>query len=661
VERASRLLVLVSTAAAFLSYLWLLDWIEGLQIAGLVLAVCGAVIARADFDIAVGALAGLAFLTPALVPQLLGTQDFHGLMLWLAPATGVLLARADWRAWSVPAAWAWPLATWALIVAATWPIIVTRELDLSMIAATTLDTPNGIAAPAPRLTAGWVAHSVLSQLLGLLWFDLLWRQYGRARLVDAERSVLRPLLAGIAIGALVAIYQGVIDLSFLNGGIWPNLRRAPGLMLDANAFAIGAALAAPLAIAMAWRRGWSLQVGIVLFAVIATGMWFGGSRTALLALVAGTIGTGISAADRKGAWHSSYVPIGLLLGAAVLILAMFLAPRGGNSPSPLQRVFDRLPTPDRTSISQFLNEMWGRFGYGPAAVQMIREHPVSGVGVASFHILGADYIYRAERRVLPADNAQNWWRHYLAELGLVGAIAPFICSFLLLRLFWSGHASGAHRDALTVVRGVIAGLGTASMLGVPVQHPAVWFLAASVIFWGTALQDVVGSDAPRVRAAVNNFGWLVTTAVVGVSAAGQIRSASGDLRVPVRAQQTGFSYLYGLTPEASRQFGEVRRAAGRAVGVVPAQRPWLELIVWAPHATAAAPVSVDVEVNGRTALATRFSSPSPLVRYVALGSSAFVRLEFVTVPTDDRGRGVNLAYRWHSTPPVDAADDQIVR
>ena len=64
------------------------------------------------------------------------------------------------------------------------------------------------------------------------------------------------------------------------------------------------------------------------------------------------------------------------------------------------------------------NCLWERFGYGPAAIEMIKEHPIDGVGVGMFHALVVRF--RQAARLLPcrADNAQNWFRHVFAELGL---------------------------------------------------------------------------------------------------------------------------------------------------------------------------------------------------------------------------------------------------
>ena len=54
---------------------------------------------------------------------------------------------------------------------------------------------------------------------------------------------------------------------------------------------------------------------------------------------------------------------------------------------------------------------------------MIGEHPLLGVGVGSFHLLTADYgaLTGYEGHLVP-DNAQNWFRHQLAEFGILGGL-----------------------------------------------------------------------------------------------------------------------------------------------------------------------------------------------------------------------------------------------
>ncbi len=86
--------------------------------------------------------------------------------------------------------------------------------------------------------------------------------------------------------------------------------------------------------------------------------------------------------------------------------------------------------------------LWERFGYGPAAIEMIKEHPIDGIGVGTFHALVIDYGrlvgYPSEEHlnILATDNAQSWFRHIIAEFGLIGSI-PMLwwCVVFAMTLF----------------------------------------------------------------------------------------------------------------------------------------------------------------------------------------------------------------------------------
>ena len=61
---------------------------------------------------------------------------------------------------------------------------------------------------------------------------------------------------------------------------------------------------------------------------------------------------------------------------------------------------------------------------------------MAGVGVAAFHTLVHDFSMAASGKDIVPDNAQNWFRHHLAELGVLGSL-PWLawCVVFALRLF----------------------------------------------------------------------------------------------------------------------------------------------------------------------------------------------------------------------------------
>ena len=158
---------------------------------------------------------------------------------------------------------------------------------------------------------------------------------------------------------------------------------------------------------------------------------------------------------------------------AALLLAVVLF--GSMSDSIMsQRIQLLLPDLSARTLGRAWNELWERNRYGTSAVRMIVEHPLVGVGLGGFHTQVADAAYLDAGAGLPSDNAQNWFRHQLAELGLLGSAGwlVFCGSFLWMLV---RKVPDDERWMAGAAKGSIVGLGMASLLGMPTQDVAVFF------------------------------------------------------------------------------------------------------------------------------------------------------------------------------------------
>ena len=85
----------------------------------------------------------------------------------------------------------------------------------------------------------------------------------------------------------------------------------------------------------------------------------------------------------------------LVMGAAAVVLAvaMVVLLRGASTHTVIARgAWTYIPFYGDKGIKESINELlWERFGYGPAAIEMIKEHPIDGVGVGVFHALSTDF------------------------------------------------------------------------------------------------------------------------------------------------------------------------------------------------------------------------------------------------------------------------------
>ena len=137
------------------------------------------------------------------------------IVIWILPLLGLILADRGALDWSLPRRWHWPLMTWAVIVAIAWPIVFLREADFALWILPLQRVSNTSIGISPWLVDQNVAYFALVHNLGILWIDALFRWYSGER-ARFRGDVLGGLVAAAAIAGLVAVYQGFVDLSFLN-------------------------------------------------------------------------------------------------------------------------------------------------------------------------------------------------------------------------------------------------------------------------------------------------------------------------------------------------------------------------------------------------------------------------------------------------------------
>ena len=388
--------------------------IPWLTAAGMALGIAGGMMAPGW---TLAALVAIAPIWQAVIGVVTGQTDIQLVMPWLAAMAGCLAVAAPSR-WRAGAIWAVPLSAWALVVAVTWPVAMLRELDF----ATAIFTGRG-AGPSP-ITAALVIPAAEAQLVALLFFDWL---LGAAD--DDRQRMWRWLPPAIGVVCALAVWQAAVDPALLSRPPWIGLGRAAGGFYDANATGALAALFGPLLASgviaatapPSWRRAalWSL---VSLAAVLATG-----SRTSLAAW-----GTASAAAWVWMARRSWRTAVAAAAGAAVVIaiVTVLRAPGGEGQFGAAARLGATARTMLAGGGRGLVDVLWYRDGYGPASVAIIAERPWVGVGPGVFGTVVGGYTPPEVDRRLPADNAQNWWRHQWAELGLIGALPAFACSLL---------------------------------------------------------------------------------------------------------------------------------------------------------------------------------------------------------------------------------------
>ncbi len=479
----------------------------------------------------------------------------------------------------------------ALVVAVSCPVIILREADFTPGLLLAREQWHLVADLWPSLLAAWILFTSLTLVLGVLWYDWL---CGRPPELF-ERDIVTPLVASISVLIAVAIYQYFVDVSFLNQSVYGARGRAGGTTYDAN---ISGVLAA-LWIGGIFVRGEALgalraPVRIAAASGAALAVWATASGSSLLtAAVVGTV-TAVDAAGRV-TLRVRHVAAGVL----VIALAGGLILTGGQETiSPLTRLKQRFTRQSSVSVRGVVTTLWERDGYGPSAVRMVQAYPWTGVGAGMFHSLASSFS--PDRPVHP-DNAQNWLRHQVAELGILGS-APWLVWYALFAAFVLRVRRGDPPGTLTL-RGMLLGFGVISMISMPGQHPAV-----VVTFWTIAHWLRVKAGPPESARPLSRTAWSVVGLVVVLATVSTTVVAVTKLRPPIRKLAGDAAYSYGFGPADAQGF---RPASGRAVSVVDvgAARS-MRVTVTFEGSPSSQPLDLRVTIDGGTILKGRLSSSS---------------------------------------------------
>jgi hypothetical protein len=604
----------------------------------------GWVMGSVSVGAALVAVAGLAPVLPTAIAAVIDSAGLGGgagpvvQSVWLAAVFAALLPSMCVTRWNLPAVWRVLLGGWALTLSLAWPIVVAREIGFDLRVFGDTATINSWAGMSAADVSGWVMYVVLVQLTGLLWLDAIvptlrkWSGRGLP-------AVAHGLWVGATVSSLVALYQGTVDLQFLSTPEWASLGRATGLMLDANAYGMLAALAAPLAALAACsldpRVRW---YGAAAFAINWGGVWMSGSRTALLCALAGTVAFAINEVRRRRVrrvvWMSAVGALTALLAALALTVTL------SRTTGPLERTEEF----SGRSLWQVAEVLLARGGYGEIAARMVWEYPLTGVGVGSYHWLAPDYRRVTFDQELAFDNAQNWWRHQLAELGLLGALPLLAWSIVIVWLtMWGARRARGHHVA--TVRGLVAGLGVVSLVGMPTQDPVVlmaFFLLVAMLATASldggrpeiAGQDVANSEDSGVPAwpwggRSLSRAWMVVGALAVAYAGSHVVLATSSLAVGARAARANRDYVVGMYREEPHpDGGQFRWTRGEAhLGLIK-REPYLTVRAWIQHPDAAErPVTLRISTPCQVVFEGALVDPTPVEIVLRLPTDGRIELD----------------------------------
>jgi hypothetical protein len=310
----------------------------------------------------------------------------------------------------------------------------------------------------------------------------------------------------------------------------------------------------------------------------------------------------------------------------LVVIALLVAAKPSQELSGFNRLRATLPSASLTSVKAFVSEMWNRNHYGEASTQMIREFPLVGVGVGAFSTLVIDYgkQFNGGESLTP-DNAQNWYRHQLAQMGIVGSLGWIVWMGLLAAFVWRTLRSAEARPRrfeATVIAGILAGVAVVSLVGMPTANTAAALTMMVFVFWYVAVVDPDGRVLASGQARDRHITWTrAERAACGVLIAflaGTAFVGWTRLRPPQRALRFGWEYASGFYDHERLASGALFRwTGGRAVDVVPVTDRYLRLRFWVSHPDVERqPVEVKIWLQDRLVIDDMAHSVEPVTAYV---------------------------------------------
>jgi hypothetical protein len=348
-----------------------------------------------------------------------------------------------------------------------------------------------------------------------------------------------------------------------------------------------------------WPR---LALATTVLLVNLGGMWVSGSRTALIVAVGGVAGLGAALWTSGTRAARTTLTVSAVAGVAAVGLLLLTTSAIG----PLKRLFER-----PAESSGIVDTLWNRGGYGTIAVRMLREFPLSGVGIGAYHVIAPDYWRVMVDRQLPFDNAQNWWRHVAAEFGLLGSIAVLVWSLAIVWLVVAGRAPPHEWPTAAALRGLIVGIGACSLLGIPTQTPVVLMSFLLLVAW---LGVLVPEQRVPIVTSHRPAAWIAVTALAIGAAAVDVVLARGPLSLSARAVRAQRDYITGAyPPEGTPGSGQFRWTRGEARFILQERTHWMVMRVWVHHPDVSRnPVRVTIATRCGVVVERTLTSTEPM-------------------------------------------------
>lgn len=431
-------------------------------------------------------------------------------------------------------------------------------------------------------------HS-LNYLTGIGFFLLLIGLLKSQKFID---KLVITLAASTFISILLGFFQHFKDISFGNTPFWVTMGQINATFQDPNSFGVFLSVIFPFVLGgilfyKKWTRIFFIIVGLLTLLIVPQI----GTRSGFLGLVVGLfVFFLLVILSSQKLFPNKSKKMGA--GAAILvIIAISIIGLLGLGPS---RLFERLK--DNT-VSLSAQKNWTgispeRFFLWKEAIEMIKEYPVSGVGVGAY-IIELPNFYTKDKGSYDStlesfrrnDSAENYFLHVGAEMGFVGLLFILWFFFLVIKGIKTRYKELLDDKNKYIVFGAVAGIFSYfvnllfhSFVGSFEVKYTFWLLVAIVLFSGTKKETARAK--PRLLKGLKPAMMVLILLFIGVYS----WNTTHSLSLKRQSEEFGIKQQFGLGKLEGTEEGNAFRWIGKAAGMtIRVENPVILIPLLASH------------------------------------------------------------------------------
>ena len=513
------------------------------------------------------------------------------------------------------------LLFWVIVISAVitslryanfFPVLARRPLELAV-------NVNEVRAGGALMS---VVFNSLNYLSGFLFCAIL---IHRLKSRELAKKLLLAWSVSAAIFLIFSMVQRFFSPSLGNTPAWIKLGRINSTFKDPNSFGavLSASLPLLLGLAIAARKRARVLYSVVFVFGLAV-FPFTGSRSGFLALgLSFLLFFLLFLKGRRPKRRSRLVPVVALLLAGLIILVSFLIFYQKSN------LYQRIETSlDFLGKGNSYNDLFTqKIGFWRVALAMVREYPLSGVGLGAYIIEMPNYLEQMRLPFRHTDSAENFFFQAVSELGLIGL---FLFFWVFLEITKRAKRSRSDspfqgRDR-SILFGAVSGIAAVfvnfffhSYIGSFEVKYFFWLLVA-LVFFGASGRPVDAAGAGKRR------GMKVASSLIILTfAAVHLWNSAHSLSIEARRERFGWAQNFGFYSQEKDVRGFHFRWARKSAGLTVENlgRSLVIPLVASHPDVAGYPVEVQFFLSDRY-----FRERRPLKK-VVLANNSWTESEFV--------------------------------